>query len=140
MKNFRVKDKVAVAVSTVMIAVFYLVFHCPFRFFFGVSCPGCGFLRACLSLLKFDFVGAFYYHPLVFLVFPAAVYLLLRFFKKEPPFGKKVEKVLTVTVIVLFAVTYVYRLCIGHDVVKPDFSSSVLHKIITLILGAISND
>lgn len=46
---------------------------CPFRFFFGISCPGCGMTRALLAALRLDFAAAFSYHPVVF---PAAVFPL----------------------------------------------------------------
>ena len=36
---------------------------CPFRFFFGISCPGCGMTRALLAALRLDFAAAFSYHP-----------------------------------------------------------------------------
>lgn len=32
---------------------------CPFRFFFGISCPGCGMTRALLAALRLDFAAAF---------------------------------------------------------------------------------
>ena len=41
---------------------------CPFRFFFGISCPGCGMTRALLAALRLDFAAAFSYHPLFFLL------------------------------------------------------------------------
>ena len=34
---------------------------CPFRFFFGISCPGCGMTRALLAALRLDFAAAFSY-------------------------------------------------------------------------------
>ena len=50
--------------------VFY---HCPFLYFFGVPCPGCGMTRALIKACTFDFKAAFYYHPLFLLVIIAAV-------------------------------------------------------------------
>ena len=37
---------------------------CPFRFLFGISCPGCGMTRAWLYVLHLDFAAAFQSHPL----------------------------------------------------------------------------
>lgn len=39
-------------------------FKCVFRTLTGVPCPGCGMTRAMISVLKFEFSDAFYYHPL----------------------------------------------------------------------------
>ena len=37
---------------------------CPFKWFIGLDCPGCGNTRAALSLLKLDFAAAFSYNLL----------------------------------------------------------------------------
>ena len=41
---------------------------CPILFFTGIPCMGCGITRAFLALVKGDFISAFRYHPLIFLV------------------------------------------------------------------------
>lgn len=46
---------------------------CPFRFFTGVCCPGCGMTRAYLALLSGDVPAAFAYHPLFWAVGPVAL-------------------------------------------------------------------
>ena len=38
---------------------------CPFRFFTGLYCPGCGGTRAVLALLSGDVGKSLYYHPFV---------------------------------------------------------------------------
>lgn len=48
---------------------------CPVRRFFGASCPGCGMMRARLSLIKLDFRSALASHPLVFALVPAVFYI-----------------------------------------------------------------
>ena len=50
--------------------------NCPIKALFGLPCPGCGMTRAVLSLLRGDVAGAFWMHPLVFLL-PVALLLLL---------------------------------------------------------------
>lgn len=140
MKKKNTSNKIIFAISFVLILLFYLVFHCPFRFFFGVSCPGCGMTRALISLFKFDLVSAFYFHPLVFIMPFISAYIIARVLKKRPPFGKKCETVLLFFTIALFSAVFVFRVVSGSNVVKPDFNGSVLHKIITLIMEAFSND
>lgn len=140
MKKKNISTKIILLFSFSIITVFYLICHCPFRFFFGVSCPGCGMTRAFFSLVNFNFSSAFYYHPLIFIMPFIAAYTVARLIKKRPPFGKKCETVLLSITLALFIAVYIFRLATGSQVVKPDFSESVLHKIITLIMGAISND
>ena len=42
---------------------------CLLQKYTGLLCPGCGNSRAAISLLKFDFMGAFAYNPLFLLEF-----------------------------------------------------------------------
>ena len=53
---------------------------CPFKLLTGVPCPGCGMTRAYLHLFEGDIQGAFYFHPLFWLI-PLLV-LLVIFWKK----------------------------------------------------------
>lgn len=39
---------------------------CTFKRLTGVPCPGCGITRALVCLLKFDFVGAWNYNPMIY--------------------------------------------------------------------------
>ncbi|MBR7161246.1 MAG: DUF2752 domain-containing protein, partial [Clostridia bacterium] len=43
---------------------------CPFRFFTGLQCPGCGISRMLIALLHLDLVSAFRYNPFIFLTSP----------------------------------------------------------------------
>jgi hypothetical protein len=45
---------------------------CPFKYFTGIDCPGCGFQRALLALVQGNLRGSF-------LVYPPAIPLLLFF-------------------------------------------------------------
>ncbi len=42
---------------------------CQFYNATGLLCPGCGMSRMFLSLMKFDFVSAFYHNPAMFIIF-----------------------------------------------------------------------
>ncbi len=51
---------------------------CPTAGLTGYPCPGCGLTRAALAVVRGDFATALAFHPLVFVVGPAAVgYLCL---------------------------------------------------------------
>lgn len=41
---------------------------CPIKYFLHIPCAGCGMTRALQEAMMGDFQGAFYYHPLYFLV------------------------------------------------------------------------
>ena len=57
------------------VGVLVLLYHCPFRYFFGVACPGCGMTRALLAVLRGDFAAAFGYHPLWPFLLPVGMYM-----------------------------------------------------------------
>ncbi|WP_459684424.1 DUF2752 domain-containing protein [Viscerimonas tarda] len=48
---------------------------CLIKNIFGRDCYGCGITRAVLSVLHFDFYGAFNYNKLIVIVFPLLVYI-----------------------------------------------------------------
>ena len=59
------------------VAMFALGETCPIRYFWGISCPGCGMTRACLNALRLDFSAAFSYHPLWVFMPPAAIFAIV---------------------------------------------------------------
>ena len=113
-------------------AVLLLFYHCPFRFFFGVSCPGCGMTRALFSAVFSDFETAFYYHPMLPMLLPVGVYILLQRFC-----GMQVSNRRQNIYILLFAavmiLVYVVRLVTGDPVLQPDFENSFAAKISDLL-------
>ncbi len=54
--------------ALVWLAAHWGVYRCPLRWTFGVECPACGMTRAAAALLRFDFIGAFRFNPLVYVV------------------------------------------------------------------------
>jgi len=131
-KGRRSRQLVAWAGAVVLVGI-YLSIGCPLRFFTGVCCPGCGMTRAVLALLRLDFSGALREHPLVVLLPFAAAWLVLRCLGRRMP--KKQEQFCTVCVAAAFLAVYFIRLFLGDPLVKPDFSSSVFHKIFLLWRG-----
>lgn len=54
----------------VWLPVTKLYVPCVFHELTGFYCPGCGITRVTLSLLRLDFVKAFSYNPLLFVLLP----------------------------------------------------------------------
>lgn len=114
-----------IAVSGIILLVFY---HCPFLFFFGIPCPGCGMTRALMAAARLDFKAAFYYHPLFFVVIIAAVYMLLKLTGRIS-ISKKAENNLIKGICILFIIVYIIRVITGSEAVSTDFSHSVVYGI-----------
>ncbi len=76
------KNKLIItAIYLLAAALLYLSgIGCVFRFFLGISCPGCGMTRALLAALRFDFVSAWNYHPMFWSV--PIIYLYFLFEEK----------------------------------------------------------
>lgn len=116
---------ILIAVSGIILLVFY---HCPFLYFFGIPCPGCGMTRALIAAVRFDFKAAFYYHPLFFVVIIAAVYMLLKLTGRVSV-SKKAENNLLKAICILFITVYIIRVLTGSKIVSADFSHSVIYRI-----------
>ena len=128
---------------------------CPFRFFLGVSCPGCGMTRACLSLvsaskwaallppyeapaqpLLYNLRAALAYHPLVVVVPPALLYALLA---KRPYLGTpRREKLALGALAGLMIAVWLVRLGRGDPVVAIDLNEGFMIQLwgrISTMLG-----
>ncbi len=99
-----------------IIICFYLILEivlgitCPIKFLTGISDAGCGMSRAWMCVLRLDFKGAFYYHPLWMLPVPAVLVFMIK--KKLP---KRVYQVLVAAVISAFVMVYLYRMFFMPD-------------------------
>lgn len=83
-----------------------LYLPCIFREITGWKCPGCGVTRMCMSIMKMDFVSAFYYNPVVFLMLPTLAVMLIYqsavFIKKGTmKISKIMEKIIVLMIIIL---------------------------------------
>lgn len=114
-----------------LITAVYVILHilkigCPIKFLTGISCAGCGMTRAWFSVLKLDFVQAFYFHPLFGMVPVGMLIYLLR--KHIPPKG--IWFLMNIA-IVLFITVYIIRMMNPEDiVVKIDFYESAIWQIL----------
>jgi len=94
-------------------ALFLLfVYRCPVYMILGFQCPGCGITRAYMAAMQFDFSSAFAYHPLFFVAAPLTVYIVFRN-KLKKPLSSNAETVILITLAVLFAAVYIYRISTG---------------------------
>ncbi|MFA4867226.1 MAG: DUF2752 domain-containing protein [Pedobacter sp.] len=86
---------------------------CPFKVLTGFDCPGCGFQRSFLALLKGDFQESFQ-------LYPATVPLLLTFIIVLPAkyFTKRdVSLLIKIAFLItgaLILISYVYKMIYGH--------------------------
>ncbi|WP_414691941.1 DUF2752 domain-containing protein [Pedobacter glucosidilyticus] len=53
---------------------------CLFTLLTDIECYGCGLTRACIRLINLDFVGAWNFNKVSFIVFPILCFLLLQEF------------------------------------------------------------
>lgn len=128
-------DLYVVLLVIVVIAFFY---KCPYDYFFGISCPGCGMTRACWALLKLDLEQAMYYHPLCILMPVLALgYILDRF--HFVTIETKYKKVIAVMVCILFLGIYMIRMFQENDVVRFHPEDSFIKNIIDQIRFLIKN-
>ena len=57
-----------------------ILIPCLWYTIFDIRCPGCGLTRAFIHLLSLDFTAAWDSNPLIFIVFPALTYYIIRDF------------------------------------------------------------
>lgn len=101
---------------------------CPIRFVSGISCPGCGLTRAWLAFLHLDIKGAFYYHPLFFLV-PFVIVLVIC----KDRVNKRVYNILMCLIIMAYVIIYAIRLLQGSDIVVFKPYDNILFRLIRTI-------
>ena len=131
MKRFFEKYKMVIIIAVVVIAFYALMsilgITCPVKHLLGVSCPGCGMTRACLSALRFDFLAAFYYHPLWIVMPPLAALLIFLWAKRKK---KALCVVLGLFFVALIGV-YLYRLLfLESDVVVWELEKGIIYKFL----------
>lgn len=56
---------------------FHIGIKCPMNTLFNLDCGFCGLTRLCISLIHFDFIAAYEYNKVVFLLLPLFSYYLL---------------------------------------------------------------
>ena len=125
------KYELAIIIVACVIAFYGFTFvhgvTCPIKHLVGVSCPGCGMTRACLSALRFDFSAAFYYHPLWIVMLPLAALLMFLWAKRK----KKAFCAVIVLFFLALIGVYLYRLFYTEtDIVVWETEKGIISKMI----------
>ncbi len=86
---------------------------CPFKYVTGLDCPGCGFQRSFILLIKGEWMKSFQmYPPTVFILLSISIALFVRYgLKKKNDPLIKVLYLITGTVIVA---SYVVKMFLPH--------------------------
>lgn len=123
-KSRTIIDAVAVAAA---IFIFFIILKipCPFRLLTGVSCIGCGMTRAYLNALQFNFLEAFYFHPLWPLV-PVSVGCYIWARVKKPSLGNLVIFVSAMAMLTVYAIRWFTG---PSEVVYADMTETVYYRI-----------
>jgi hypothetical protein len=58
-----------------------ILIPCLFTSIFGFNCPGCGITHAFIEIVSLNFIEAWQYNPLIYVVLPAGILYILKDFK-----------------------------------------------------------
>lgn len=106
--------------------------NCLVKLLIGYPCPGCGMTRAFFSLLRLDFVGAFRYNPVIFIL-PFIAWIII--FHERPLLSKIYKSNLFwITLIVIVLLTYILRLIYIYPEVPMDYYSNNLFSMLMALL------
>lgn len=131
-KLMKLKDPVALCIGALGYAFILRLLNvsCPILKLTGISCPGCGMTRALISAVQFKFTDAFHFHPLwlLFLIF-ALILTILYIFEK-----KRVFNVFLFILVILFLITYVYRLLFSDNtVVIINIKKGLIYQVLKFL-------
>lgn len=86
---------------------------CIIHYFTGYQCPGCGISRMCLAIMKLDFISAYNYNKLLFIISPfliyIIIYLLYRYIRYNDAKTTKAQTVILYTLLVLLFIWGIVR-------------------------------
>lgn len=81
----------------------HIYIPCIFHELTGLYCPGCGITRMFFALLKLDFINAFHYNPLVFIMLLGYIFYKVISLRTPVKLPKYFSLILLV-IVVLFGV------------------------------------
>ena len=109
----------------------YLLIHeltgfsipCPFRFFLGIYCPGCGVSRMCFHLFRLEFYEAFSSNCVVFCLLPGAAVMCAvhayRYIRCGDGKLRRFENIILYVVIALLLIFGAARNIWHYDILVP---------------------
>ena len=119
------KNAAALAAFLLFAAAVGIALGCPIKLTTGLPCPGCGLTRACFSLLRLDFAGAFFWHPLCFLVPPLGLMFIFKDTSRGSRFWHSTRLMAALTAACL--AVYVVRMALLFPHTAPmDFEKNAL--------------
>lgn len=128
--KFIKKYWIILLILSLYILITYLlgVCNCILKLITGIPCPGCGMTRACISILRFDFVQAFKYNPLVFIL-PFIAWVII--FNERPIINKIYKNnIFWIVVLLLVVSTYILRFIFVYPDIPMDYYDKNLFKAI----------
>ena len=105
-------------------ALWLFLTGCPIHRLTGLPCPGCGMSRALFCLVRLDFAGAWYYHPLAFFLPPAALWLIHRKAWRLPG-GKRAAIAVAAALGIALLAVYAIRAFLPGSFVYTEMRSSI---------------
>ena len=81
---------------------------CPFKNMTGIDCPGCGFQRSAIALLKGEVLSSFKLYPATIPLVGLAVFLLLHL-KFDFKHGALVIKLMYILITSIVIINYIYK-------------------------------
>ena len=118
---------ILIGIIITIISLFRSSSMCIFYNYTSIPCPACGMTRAFKTLLSFDIMKAFWYHPL----FPLVILF--------PYIYVKMDKRLIYIIGILFIVTWIIRLILLFPHTSPMIPnpSAYLYKVFMYIKSLI---
>jgi hypothetical protein len=84
---------------------------CPFKQLTHMDCPGCGFQRSVVLLLKGDVPGSFFMYPALMPILLLFAFLIL-FVIFKPRYGANILKYMYIFCTGIILVSYIYKLLV----------------------------
>ncbi|MBS1917018.1 MAG: DUF2752 domain-containing protein [Bacteroidetes bacterium] len=87
---------------------------CPSKKYLHIECPGCGFQRSAIALLKGDFYSSFILYPATIPILCMLGFTVLHL-KYKFANGANVLKYLQISIAIVIVVFYIYKI-INHKI------------------------
>lgn len=109
--------------AAALFALWLFLTGCPINRLTGLPCPGCGMSRALFCLVKLDFAGAWYYHPLVFFL-PLPILWLVHRKAWKLPGGRRAAIAVVIALAAALIAVYAIRAFVPGSFVYNEIRTS----------------